>query len=113
MERASPQEATRTTIAIVRTRLRICVRDAALRCPGQLLPSTGPYLEERISSLGALPLTIGRGYSICPINQCNANAESMMGDKGADIIRPHYAEMTKLVDRLRDWPVACPSLGPG
>jgi len=49
-----------------------------------------------------LPLTIGRGYSICPINQCNANAESMMGDKGADIIRPHYAEMTKLVDRLRD-----------
>jgi len=26
----------------------------------------------------------------------------MMGDKGADIIRHHYAEMTKLVDRLPD-----------
>jgi len=25
-----------------------------------------------------------------------------MGEKGADIIRHHYAEMTKLVDRLRD-----------
>jgi len=36
------------------------------------------------------------------IRQCRANAESMMGDKGADIIRHHYAEMTKLVDRLRD-----------
>ena len=35
------------------------------------------------------------------INQCKANAEAMMGEKGADIIRHHYAEMTKLVDRLR------------
>ena len=36
------------------------------------------------------------------INRCKANAEGMMGDKGADIIRHHYAEMTKLVDRLPD-----------
>ena len=36
------------------------------------------------------------------IRQCRANAESMMGDKGADIIRHHYVEMTKLVDRLRE-----------
>ena len=36
------------------------------------------------------------------IDQCKANAEGMMGDQGADIIRRHYAEMTKLVDRLRD-----------
>ena len=36
------------------------------------------------------------------IDQCKANAEGMMGDKGADIIRYHYSEMTKLVDRLPD-----------
>ncbi len=35
------------------------------------------------------------------IDQCKANAEAMMGEKGADVIRHHYAEMTKLVDRLR------------
>jgi len=36
------------------------------------------------------------------IDQCKTNAEDMMGDKGADIIRRHYAEMSKLVDRLPD-----------
>ena len=36
------------------------------------------------------------------INKCKANAEGMMGDDGADIIRHHYSEMTKLVDRLPD-----------
>ena len=36
------------------------------------------------------------------INQCKANAESMMGPAGADIIRHHYDEMIKLVDKLPD-----------
>jgi len=34
------------------------------------------------------------------INQCKANAQSMMGPAGAEIINHHYAEMIKLVDRL-------------
>jgi hypothetical protein len=34
------------------------------------------------------------------ITQCKSNAEKMMGPQGADIIRHHYAEMMKLVDRL-------------
>ena len=34
------------------------------------------------------------------INQCRANAESMMGPAGSDIIKHHYAEMIKLVDKL-------------
>ena len=34
------------------------------------------------------------------IEQCRRNAEQMMGDKGADVIRHHYAEMMKLVSRL-------------
>ena len=34
------------------------------------------------------------------ITQCKANAEAMMGQKGADIIRHHYSEMMKLVNKL-------------
>src|SRR5437870_9312988 len=34
------------------------------------------------------------------IKTCRDNAEKMMGAQGADIIRHHYAEMMKLVDKL-------------
>jgi hypothetical protein len=34
------------------------------------------------------------------IDQCRSNAEQMMGQRGADVIRHHYAEMMKLVSRL-------------
>lgn len=34
------------------------------------------------------------------IKTCKDNAEKMMGPPGADIIRHHYAEMMKLVNRL-------------
>jgi hypothetical protein len=34
------------------------------------------------------------------IEQCKSNAEAMMGPAGADVIRHHYAEMAKLVQRL-------------
>jgi hypothetical protein len=37
---------------------------------------------------------------ITAITQCRTNAEKMMGPQGADIIRHHYDEMMKLVDRL-------------
>jgi hypothetical protein len=34
------------------------------------------------------------------IEQCRFNAEQMMGDQGAEVIRHHYAEMMKVVSRL-------------
>lgn len=34
------------------------------------------------------------------INQCKANAQSMMGPAGVEIINHHYAEMITLVDKL-------------
>jgi len=36
------------------------------------------------------------------IDQCRSDAEQMMGEQGADVIRHHYAEMMKLVSRLPD-----------
>lgn len=37
---------------------------------------------------------------VTAIGQCKTNAEAMMGPAGADIIRHHYGEMMKLVDKL-------------
>ncbi len=37
---------------------------------------------------------------VAAITQCKANAEAMMGQRGADIIRHHYDEMMKLVTKL-------------
>jgi len=37
---------------------------------------------------------------VSAIGQCKANAEAMMGQKGTDIIRHHYDEMMKLVNKL-------------
>jgi hypothetical protein len=37
---------------------------------------------------------------VSAINTCKANAESMMGPKGAEIIKHHYDEMMKLVTKL-------------
>ena len=34
------------------------------------------------------------------IEQCKSNAEAMMGPAGADVIKHHYAEMSKLLTRL-------------
>jgi hypothetical protein len=45
------------------------------------------------------------------ISQCKSNAEKMMGPQGADIIRHHYAEMMKLVNKLpADRPTSSPDM---
>jgi hypothetical protein len=37
---------------------------------------------------------------VSAIGQCKSNAEAMMGEKGVGIIRHHYDEMMKLVNKL-------------
>lgn len=45
------------------------------------------------------------------ISQCKSNAEQMMGPQGADIIRHHYDEMMKLVNKLpAETPRASPDM---
>jgi hypothetical protein len=43
-----------------------------------------------------------KGGILTAIDQCRANAQSMMGPEGTEIINHHYAEMIKLVDSLPD-----------
>ena len=43
------------------------------------------------------------------MGECKSNAEKMMGPRGADIIRHHYSEMMKLVNRLPADPVRASS----
>jgi hypothetical protein len=40
---------------------------------------------------------------VTAIGQCKTNAEGMMGPAGAEIIRHHYNEMMKLVDKLPEY----------
>lgn len=39
---------------------------------------------------------------VAAIEQCKSNAEAMMGPAGADVISHHYAEMSKLLEKLPD-----------
>jgi hypothetical protein len=39
---------------------------------------------------------------VTAVEECKRNAEAMMGPRGADVIREHYAEMTKLLEKLPD-----------
>lgn len=39
---------------------------------------------------------------ITAIAQCKTNAETMMGPQGSEIVKHHYEEMLKLVNRLQD-----------
>lgn len=39
---------------------------------------------------------------VSAIEQCKSNAEAIMGPAGAEVIRHHYAEMSKLPERLPD-----------
>lgn len=39
---------------------------------------------------------------IIAIEECKRNAEKMMGPKGSEIIKHHYEEMMKLVNKLPD-----------
>jgi hypothetical protein len=45
------------------------------------------------------------------ISQCKSNAEKMMGPQGSDIIKHHYDEMMKLVNKLpAEGPKASPEM---
>ena len=58
------------------------------------------FVEGVFQSCGVSYTSPTKTGILTAISQCKSNAEAMMGPQGADIIRHHYAEMMKLVDRL-------------
>ncbi len=93
------------------------VRDELLRCFESankefmtLLnqPVTADQLKQQVKQfVESVFVTCGVSYAdpskegiLTAIGQCRANAEKMMGSQGSEIIRHHYEEMMKLVDRL-------------
>jgi len=60
------------------------------------------FVEGSFQSCGASFDRPTKEGIVSAIGQCKSNAEAMMGQKGADIIRHHYTEMMKLVNKLPD-----------
>jgi hypothetical protein len=97
----------------------VFVRDELLRCfesaNGEFMrllnqPFTDEALKTQVKQfVGTVFQNCGvsydnptRGGIVTAINECKKNAEAMMGPAGADIIRHHYDEMMKLVNKLSD-----------
>jgi len=58
------------------------------------------FVTSSFQSCGASFENPSKEGIVSSIGQCKANAEAMMGDKGSTIIRHHYDEMMKLVNKL-------------
>ncbi len=99
------------TPTFVRDQLLQCFESAnrefaeALKQPmaeEQLKQQVRTFVESVFSQCGVSYASPTREGIIAAISECKSNAERMMGSQGAEIIQHHYAEMMKLVDRLRD-----------
>ncbi len=58
------------------------------------------FVQSVFSNCGASFDNPTRDGILLAISRCKANAEKMMGPQGAEIIKHHYDEMMKLVDKL-------------
>jgi len=66
----------------------------------QLKHQVKQFVESVFVNCGASYTDPTKEGILTAMNQCRTNAEKMMGPQGAGIIRHHYDEMMKLVDRL-------------
>ena len=66
----------------------------------QLKAQVKQFVTTVFSNCGASYFNPTKAGILAAITECRASAEKMMGPPGADIIRHHYTEMMKLVDRL-------------
>ena len=99
----------RVTPQLVREKLLTCF-ESANREFARLLnqPVTDEALKEQVryfvesvfSKCGASYTNPTKEGILTAMSECRNNAEKMMGPQGTDIIRHHYDEMMKLVNRL-------------
>jgi hypothetical protein len=66
----------------------------------QLRQQVKMFVEGVFSQCGVSYVSPTKEGILTAISQCKANAEQMMGSRGAEIIDHHYSEMMKLVNRL-------------
>jgi len=71
----------------------------------QLKQQVKQFVESVFVNCGASFTDPTKEGILTAMNQCRTNAEKMMGPEGAGIIRHHYDEMMKLVDRLPERPI--------
>lgn len=97
------------TPGLVRDELLICFESANAEFANLLnQPVTREALKEQVKQfVGSVFSKCGVSYTdptregiITAINECKSNAEKIMGPLGAQIIKHHYDEMMKLVNRL-------------
>ena len=99
----------RVTPELVRDELLVCF-ESANREFAQIMaqPITDEALKGQVKMfVESVFQKCGASYTnptkwgiITAIGECKSNAEQMMGPQGADIIKHHYEEMMKLVNRL-------------
>ncbi len=70
------------------------ITDAALR------EQVKHFVQSAFASCGASFENPTKESILLAISQCRINAEKMMGPQGTEIIRHHYDEMMKIVNRL-------------
>jgi hypothetical protein len=99
------------TPQFVRDQLLLCFESANREFASLLnQPVTDEQLKSQVKSfVESVFAGCGVSYAdptkqgiLTAISQCRANAEKMMGPKGAEIIQHHYEEMMKVISRLPD-----------
>lgn len=98
------------TPTFVREQLLLCFESAnkefaeLLKQPvadEQLKQQVRMFVEGVFSQCGVSYVSPTREGIVTAISACKSNAEKMMGSQGSEIIKHHYQEMMKLVDRLQ------------
>ena len=99
----------RVTPELVRDELLVCFESANkefMRLMAQpvtddaLKGQVRMFVESVFQKCGASFTNPTKWGIVTAIGECKSNAETMMGPKGSDIIKHHYEEMMKLVNRL-------------
>ncbi len=108
-EYRAPRVKGRVTAAFVRDELLSCFESAnreflcVLNRPtdeAALKTQVRQFVSGSFQSCGANFEQPTKEGIVSAMSQCRANAEAMMGERGAAIIEHHYTEMMKLVQRL-------------
>jgi hypothetical protein len=103
--------ASQVTPDFVRDQLLICFESAnrefmdIVKQPvssDQLKQQVRQFVTTAFASCGVSFDNPTKSGIVSAIEQCKSNAEAMMGPAGTDVIRHHYAEMSKLLQKLPD-----------